>query len=340
MLPCYTTLWWARIFIILSSFSLFMNLLPSNFKETYTNTLLGFSLFYIIAVQHATITFPRNKGGIFRISADLSVLLMVIGFILKIFLVFGLGFLLFLLFQLLPLMVYRAKIPRKNYDKLSVAFMFIAFISGTASMFINSWKGFIHAIFLGVELNMFLGCMAWMLPRFSKRIDDVATYTFISVPSSILALGFNLFAFITGHYIFLKFASIFMIAAILVFWVSFYKKFFSFLLHLGFAYFTVGFTFAFLLNPLWHPLFVLTSMCVFTVVMGSKWVPLIAGGVPQKPDMLFYLSFLFLIIYPFAHFGIKVFSALFGIWILKETLMRKQVITEMKKSAIYFILHR
>jgi hypothetical protein len=66
-----------------------------NFQEVYRNLLLGFVPFYIIAVQHATIPFPKIKGGLFKISAYLSFPLMLLGYFLNSFL--------FLSFQLLPL---------------------------------------------------------------------------------------------------------------------------------------------------------------------------------------------------------------------------------------------
>ncbi|MFZ8834406.1 MAG: hypothetical protein ACO2O5_09440 [Candidatus Caldipriscus sp.] len=95
-----------------------------NFQEVYRNLLLGFVPFYIIAVQHATIPFPKIKGGLFKISSYLSFALMLLGYFLN-SLAFKLGFLLFLSFQLLPLIYYRLKISKKIYDRISYTCLWV-----------------------------------------------------------------------------------------------------------------------------------------------------------------------------------------------------------------------
>jgi hypothetical protein len=154
---------WAKLFALSSLIFLILVIPKGNFQEVYRNLLLGFVPFYIIAVQHATIPFPKIKGGLFKISAYLSFPLMLLGYFLN-SLAFKLGFLLFLSFQLLPLIYYRIKISKKIYDRISYMFMGLAFLAGVFSLFLDG-KAFLHAIFLGFELGMFLGCMAWMLPN-------------------------------------------------------------------------------------------------------------------------------------------------------------------------------
>ena len=134
------------------------------FLNVYRNLLLGFVLFYIIAVQHATIPFPKTKGGLFKILAYLSFAFMLLGYFLNSFL--------FLSFQILPLIYYRIKISKKIYDRISYMFMGLAFLAGVFSLFLDG-KAFLHALFLGFELGMFLGCMAWMLPNCIPFVGSV-----------------------------------------------------------------------------------------------------------------------------------------------------------------------
>jgi hypothetical protein len=143
---------WAKLFALSSLIFLILVIPKGNFQEVYRNLLLGFVPFYIIAVQHATIPFPKIKGGLFKISAYLSFPFMLLGYFLN-SLAFKLGFLLFLSFQILPLIYYRLKISKKIYDRISYMFMGLAFLAG------------VFSLFLGFELGMFLGCIAWMLPN-------------------------------------------------------------------------------------------------------------------------------------------------------------------------------
>jgi hypothetical protein len=141
---------WAKLFALSSLIFLILVIPKGNFQEVYRNLLLGFVPFYIIAVQHATIPFPKIKGGLFKISAYLSFAFMLLGYFLN-SLAFKLGFLLFLSFQILPLIYYRLRISKKIYDRISYVFMGLAFLAGVFSFF---------SLFLGFELGMFLGCMA------------------------------------------------------------------------------------------------------------------------------------------------------------------------------------
>ncbi len=336
-LPYYTSLWWARLFLLGSFVSLIFAVFSGQFFDIYKHLLLGFVLFYIIAVQHATITFPRNKGGIFKISSDLSFVLMFLGYVFWLLPLFKLGFLLFLVFQLLPLIHYRLKTPRKVYDRVSYIFMGVAMVGGLISLFISSWKPFIHATFLGFELNMFLGCMAWMLPRFSKNTEDISPVIYASIVSSVISLALNLYGFITVRYIFLRFAAIFMILSLAIFWFLFFKKFFTWHLHLPFLYFVIGFVFAYMINLHWHPRFVLSAMTLFAIVMGSKWYPLIFVNVPQKPNWVFNMAFVSLLISPFFYHIYRVFAVVFIIWIAIEGIKSKFLLNETKQTLLYYL---
>lgn len=301
------------MFLFGSLFFLIFSFFSDSFHDTYLYLLMGFCMFYIIAVQHATLTFPRNRGGIYRIAADVSFILMLLGLSIRNFLIFKLGFLLFLFFQLLPMILYRMKIPRKNYDRVSYMFMLIGLVSGLLSVVLFKWKALIHSLFLGFELNMFLGCMAWMLPRFSKRVDDVGKAVYLTIPLSAMSLSLNIYAFLFGKYTLLKFAAMFMAITLLLFWLFFWKKFFSMLLNIGFLYFIIALYFAYTLNAHWHPKFMLSAMCIFTVLMGSRWVPLIAVSPIKKVGIWEFVMVILLCLFLY-----KIFALIFTIWAISK----------------------
>ena len=308
-------LWWARLFSFGSLIFLTLAIFQGDFQEIYKKLLLGFVLFYIIAVQHATIPFPKNKGGIFRISADLSFPLMFLGHLFQP-LAFKLGFLLFLYFQLLPLVYYRLKISKKNYDKISYIFMILAIFWGTFSLFFQG-KALLHALFLGFELSMFLGCMAWMLPRFSKNLEDVRGITHISPILFFVAVTLNLSGFLLGNYTILRLASVPAILSILIFWQNFRKKFFTTFLNLPFLYFLLGFTFALIMKIDLHPRFVSSAMLGFAVIMGSWWYPIIFSQNPKRLDLFLKTSILFLSFAPIFQIFYNLFSLTFSLWLLR-----------------------
>ncbi len=307
---------WAQIFAFGSLFFLALTLIEGNFQNIYRKLLLGFVFLYIIAVQHATIPFPKNKGGIFRVSAYLSFLLIFFGYFLHIW-IFKLGFLLFLAFQLVPLVYYRIKISKKNYDKISYVFMTLAIIAGTTSLFLQG-KPFLHSIFLGFELAMFLGCMAWMLPRFSKNLEDVKGQAYLSPILFSVALTLNLGGFILGYYPILRLASAFAILSILTFWKNFKNKFFTPFLHLPFIYFSLGFTFALLMKTKLHPYFVSSAMVGFAIIMGSRWYPLIFVQKHREFDLFLILSIISVSAAPILKIFYNIFSVAFLIWILNR----------------------
>ena len=127
---------WAKLFALSSLIFLILVIFSGNFQEVYRNLLLGFVPFYIII-----------KGGLFKISAYLSFPFMLLGYFLN-SLAFKLGFLLFLSFQLLPLIYYRLRISKKIYDRISYMFVGLAFLAGVFSLFLDG-NAFLHAIFLG-----------------------------------------------------------------------------------------------------------------------------------------------------------------------------------------------
>jgi len=306
---------WAKLFALSSLIFLISVILSGNFQEIYRNLLLGFVPFYIIAVQHATIPFPKIKGGLFKISAYLSFPFMLLGYFLN-SLAFKLGFLLFLSFQLLPLIYYRLKISKKIYDRISYVFMSLAFFAGVFSLFLDG-KAFLHALFLGFELGMFLGCMAWMLPRFSKNPEDVGKIAYLSPALFFIALFLNLSGFISGNYLTLKFAPIFAILSILIFWQNFRGKFFTPFLHIPFLYFILGFTLVLLMKVNLHPRFVSSAMVGFTILMGSKWFPIIFGQIPKKIDPILKISIFLISLAPFFQIFYNIFSLTFYLWVIR-----------------------
>ena len=180
-------------------------------------------------------------------------------------------------------------------------------------------KAFLHALFLGFELGMFLGCMAWMLPRFSKNLEDVGEIAYISPTLFFIALFLNLSGFISGNYLILRFAPIFAILSILIFWQNFREKFFTSFLHIPFLYFLLGFTLVLLMKINLHPLFVSSAMVGFTIVMGSKWFPIIFGQIPKNktsilPNILQHiLHNVFLLGYPYNTILMEISFSLGGI---------------------------
>ncbi len=193
-LPYYFTLLWARLFALGSLFFLIVVSLfllagfPLDSSPVYTLLLLGFVNFYIISVQHGAIPFPRNRGGWYSRGATLSFLLMFGGLLMMTVLplLFGhrswwtfsgwvmykIGFLIYLLLQHGLLLLYRWRSRRWEFDTLFGLFFAMAMAWGILSILPTTYFGGLHLVFIGFQLNSFLACAYFMLPRFSRRVRE------------------------------------------------------------------------------------------------------------------------------------------------------------------------
>jgi hypothetical protein len=66
-----------------------------------------------------------------------------------------------------------------------------------------------------------------------------------------------------------------------------------------------------------HPLFVSSAMVGFTIVMGSKWFPIIFGQIPKKLDPLLKTSIFLISLAPFSQIFYNIFSIMFSLWVIR-----------------------
>jgi len=341
-LPYFMTMWWARLFALSSL--LFFILTP--FQETlqgrYVLFLLGFVQTYILSVQHGSITFPRNRGGIFKLSADVSWLLMT-GSILHYALFHDLrailpfykaGFVLFLTFQFLPLIVYRFKSVKKIYDVAAASFMLSGAIWGLVSV-LTEGKAFLHLMFLGFQLHTFLGCMYFMLPRFSRKVKrDVSPWIAAAVllfTQSAMLLNFAGFGY---DYFYLKLASVLLGAGLILFIYQVREFVFNYPIALGVLFFLVGLVFAFSYDRTHHVPFMLLGMGSFALGMGRKWYMLNFGRGNSEMDWLYHGAYLTFLLTPLTRWALLPSAALFILWVFLNARKVPTLKDEMTKSLL------
>ena len=190
----YFTLLWARLFALGSLFFLLMSSVvllmgfSADSTTVYSLLLMGFVNFYIISVQHGAIPFPRNRGGWYSRGATYSFLLMFFGLMVAVFLplfsptmsswsfagwtMYRAGFLIYLLLQHALLLVYRWRSRKWEFDTLFGLFFFMAMVWGILSVLPVNYFGNLHLLFIGFQLNSFLACAYFMLPRFSRMVRE------------------------------------------------------------------------------------------------------------------------------------------------------------------------
>ncbi len=270
-LPYFFTLFWARLFMLASLMFLWIFVATGDLEIL----LFGAVAFYIVSVQHGSITFPRNRGGMFKRGANLSFLLMLLGIVIKNMLVYKLGFSLFVSLQLIPLIAYRLSSMRFLYDRASVVF-YIASVFWALVFLASSYKKVLyHSFFIGFELNIFVACMFFMLPRFSRKVHtDIAYPTFLL---SFLLLNasalLNYIAFLTNRYELILLSSFMMVGFCLCFLVcmSKYMDELTPFLTLGFLGFAMGSLFGYMGFRDIHTLIMPYSMLSLMLGMGSRW---------------------------------------------------------------------
>ncbi|MFZ8834010.1 MAG: hypothetical protein ACO2O5_07395 [Candidatus Caldipriscus sp.] len=140
---------------------------------------------------------------------------------------------------------------------------------------------------------------------------------YLSPALFFIALFLNLSGFISRNYLILRFAPIFAILSILIFWQNFRGKFFTSFLHIPFLYFLLGFTLVLLMKINLHPLFVSSAMVGFTIMMGSKWFPIIFRQIPKKLDFLLKTSIFLISLAPFFQIFYNIFSITFSLWVIR-----------------------
>ncbi len=322
--PYFMTMWWARLFALSSLLFLILTPFQETLEGRYVLFLMGFVQTYILSVQHGSITFPRNRGGIFKIAADLSWLLITgsilhyaffhdLGTILPFYKV---GFVLFLIFQFIPLIVYRFRSVKRIYDVAAASFMLSGAIWGFASL-LTGGKAFLHLVFLGFQLHTFLGCMYFMLPRFSRKVKrDVSPWIAITVlilTQSAMLLNFVGFSY---DYFYLKLAAIFLGVALILFLYQVREFVFNYPIALGVLFFVIALVYAFSYDRNHHVPFMLLGMGSFAMGMGRKWYMLNFGRGNSEMDWLYHWAYLTFLLTPLTRWAFLPSAVLFTLWVL------------------------
>ena len=341
-LPYFMTMWWARLFALTSLLSFLLVAFQDTLEGRYVLFLLGFVQTYIISVQHGSITFPRNRGGMFKIAADISWLLLTgsilhyalfhdIGAILPFY---KLGFVLFIVFQFFPLITYRYRTVKRLYDVPAASFMLAGAIWGLTSILVSG-KAFLHLVFLGFQLHTFLGCMYFMLPRFSRKVGyeistPLALLVFILTEGAML-LNFLGFAF---NYSYLKVAAVLLGIALLLFLFQMRGVVFNYPITFGVLFFLTALVFAFQYDRTHHVPFMLLGMGSFALGMGKRWYMLHFGRGNSDWDLLYHASYVFLILTPLNRWAFLPSAAFFSFWVFLNARSVRTLRDEMLRSLL------
>ncbi len=314
----------------------------STLEGRYVLFLLGFVQMYVLSVQHGSITFPRNRGGVFKLSADASWILMTgsilhyalfhdLGAILPFYKV---GFVLFIVFQFFPLITYRYRTVKHPYDVPAASFMLGGAIWGLTSI-LTSGKAFLHLVFLGFQIHTFLGCMYFMLPRFSRRVSyrismNLAFLTFILTQSAMLInfVGFSL------NYSYLKVAAVLLGTGLLLFLFQMRGVIFNYPIAVGILFFVTALFFAFNYDRIHHVPFMLLGMGSFAFGMGKRWYMLNFGRGSSDWDLFYHVSYLSFILTPLSRWFFLSTAVLFTLWVLANAWSVKNLGREMLMSLL------
>ncbi len=316
-------MWWARLFALSSLLFLLLTAFQSTVEGRYVLFLLGFVQMYILSVQHGSITFPRNRGGIFKLSADVSWLLMT-GAVLHYALFhdleamlpfYKLGFVLFIVFQFFPLIAYRYRTVKRPYDVAAASFMLSGAIWGLASI-LTTGKAFLHLIFVGFQIHTFLGCMYFMLPRFSRRVSYGVSIpialTVFALTQGAMLLNFLGFSF---NYFYLKVAAVLLGTGLLLFLFQMRGVIFNYPIAVGILAFITALIFAFQYDRAHHVPFMLLGMGSFALGMGRRWYMLNFGRGNSDWDLLYHAAYVFLLLTPLSRWLFLPAAALFILWV-------------------------
>ena len=372
-LPYYFTLFWARLFalgglffLLLAGFMVLTGVPLWSFR-IYVLLLMGFVNFYIISVQHGAIPFPRNFGGWHKRAATYSFISMFLGVLLSVFftggfLIYGLGFILYLLFQHRFLVLYRWRSRKWQFDTLFVLFAVSASFWGVLFVFPSSYFSSVHSLFLGFQLNMFLACAYFMLPRFSRQVRERLTgglflgfIVWVLLNGAVL-LNFTAF-FLRVHFpvlgrwfvdveviafstVLLQIAAWMLIIALFLYLLNI-GKFIKNALRVAsiphvssIIYFIAGAYMSLFVSsgnyafkPL-HEKFMIVGMLLMAVSMGYHWFMLnfsLSGAVHSR---LYLLAVLFLLLAPLLPYTIALFSIILVLWFLLEIRRNGKMLVE------------
>jgi len=306
--------------------------------------LLGFVMPYILSVQHGSITFPRNRGGIYKLAADVSwfsffaflLLFLISNWNVVTVTLYRFAFFLFLTLQFLPLIRYRLLTRKRNYDTVSVLFFTSAFVWGIVSLLPLSYRPFLHSTFLGFQLAIFLGCMYFMLPRFSRKVKrDISLSVGLLV---ILLHGGAVLLNILGFYHdwwLLRWAAILLTSSLLIFTLQMWRFFFNYPIPGGIIIFLIALWFAWQYDRAHHVPLMLLGMGSFAFGMGKRWYMLNFGRGNSEYDVLYHLAYVFLLLSFFSRW----FFALSGITLILWVFLNVREIKTLKEEMRLSILN-
>ncbi len=372
--PHYFTLFWARLFAIGSLFFLLIAGLfvisgfPIVSTPVYSLLLMGFVNFYIISVQHGAIPFPRNRGGIHSRGATFSFLLMFFGLVILAIVpavihprpswtswgkaLYDAGFLLYLLLQHRLVLLYRWRSRKWEFDTLFGLFYGAAMLWGILSVLPLSYFGGLHLMFLGFQLNSFLACAYFMLPRFARMVRQrlrgglwMGITAFLLVN---LAVSLNLIAFLLrthfpllGRWLvdaqvmavsvyLLQIAAILLMFGLLLYIlgvgrfviralrVASFAHVFSIMYFLLGAYYSMFVAMGDYGFKGLHQHLMISGMMLFAISMGYHWYMLNFSLSGSSDWRLFALAITFLLMVPLWDWSLMAFAVLFILWFFVE----------------------
>gem|GEM_PF-1127135 len=369
-LPHYFTLLWARLFALGSLFFLsaaallVISGLPVTSTAVYTLLLMGFVNFYLISVQHGAIPFPRNRGGIYSRGATFSFILMFFGLVvLAIFhfrpawsgwgwIMYRAGFLLYILLQHRLVLLYRWRSRKWQFDTLFGLFYGAGMFWGLLSILPMSYFGSLHLLFLGFQLNSFLACAYFMLPRFSRMVREklrgglwmgITAFLLVNLVVLFNLLGFLIRAHfpMLGRWIadvqalsmsvyLLQIAAIFLMSGLLLYILGVGKFVIKALKVASFAHvFSVMY---FLLGAYYsmfvamgnygfkglHQHLMISGMMLFAMSMGYYWYMLNFSLSGSSDWKVFALAITFLLLVPVSDLALIPFAILLIVWFFLE----------------------
>jgi len=311
-------------------------------SERYVLFLLGFVNHYVMSVQYGSITFPRNRGGIYKIAADVAWLTLT-GSLIYLFArhgdlgdilpIYKLGFLLFLTFQFFPLITYRLRTVKRRYDVVAASFMMAGAVWGTLSALVSG-KPFLHMVFLGFQMNTFLGCMYFMLPRFSRRVYEDISLALAAVIFALLqsALIFNFWGF-SAQYTLLRVAVILLGSALPLFLWQMRRFIFNYPVALAVLWFSWGLYHAWYYERSSHIPLMALGMGSFAFGMGWKWYMLNFGRGNSEYDILYQGAYISLVLgWLMWHGFLGLSAALLILWVFLNARKVKTLPDELVKS--------
>jgi len=396
-LPHYFTLFWARLFalgsllfLIISSLMVIAGI-PIISMPVYSLLLMGFVNFYIISVQHGAIPFPRNRGGIHSRGATFSFLLMFFGLIIFALIpavvhprpswsswgrvMYEAGFLIYLLLQHRLVLLYRWRSRKWEFDTLFGLFYGAAMFWGILSVFPLSYFGSLHLLFLGFQLNSFLACAYFMLPRFARMVRErlrgglwmgIVAFAMVNLAVLFNLLGFLLKANfpLVGRWVvdsqaiavsiyLLQTAAILLMSGLILYILGVGKFVIRALRVASFAH---VFSIMYFLLGAYYSMFVamgnygfkglhqhlmISGMMLFAISMGYYWYMLNFSLSGSSDWRIFAIAIAFLLLVPISDWTLLLFAILLTLWFFVETsrnrdMLRNDTISVLKEIAKIF----